>query len=109
MADKRTLTNREWYVDGTWYDPINFIKDKFQSVVYCKYYNTSSSAGDWSGLIIQKLNGKLLIINFSQENNYPSSGFDVITGDVLIECNAKDAPPSDYPKIFENACNAIYS
>lgn len=51
----------------------------FPSVVYCDYMDMSSSAGNWSGLIIQRLNRQLHTVVFSQENFYLPSGFDVET------------------------------
>ena len=79
MADNRILTNRHWHVEGKWFSPREFLKERFPSVVYCNYIDTTSSAGDWTGLIVQRLGQKLYVILFSQENSYPRSGFDITT------------------------------
>ncbi len=77
---KTLLTNRDWNVPGNWYEPCQKLK-QFKSVISAEYNFTSSSAGDWSGLFIQKLNGKLYSIAFEQENNSPYSGFTLRTND----------------------------
>lgn len=79
VTDKRILTSRRWHIDGKWFAPRSFIKNNFPSVVYCDYLEMSSRAGDWSGLIIQRLNGQLHAVVFYQENSYPRRGFDVET------------------------------
>lgn len=63
------LTNREWEVEGTWYAPKRFFTDKyFGSVVRAELWNTTSSAGDWDGYIVQKHGRRWYLIIFWQEN-----------------------------------------
>jgi hypothetical protein len=79
---KNLLTNRKWQVDGNWYNPRYKLKE-FKSVVYAEYINTSSSAGDWDGLFIQKISNRSYAIPFFQKNNYPGSGFTLYTGELF--------------------------
>ena len=76
------LTNREWKIEGTWYAPEEHLK-RYKSVIKTGYITMSSSAGDWSGMFVQKLNGWYYFIPFSQENNYPRSGFTLYTDEVF--------------------------
>ena len=76
------LTNRQWNIEGTWYAPEEHL-EKYKSVVKTGYITMSSSAGDWEGMFVQKLNGWYYFIPFSQENNYPRSGFTLYTGEVF--------------------------
>lgn len=107
MADKRILTGRRWHMDGKWFAPRKFLRDNFASVVYCDYMETTSSAGDWTGLIIQHLNGKLYVTVFSQENNYPCSGFNLTTNDHSSIIMEKVPEKVDYRKLFEDFITVI--
>lgn len=107
MADKRILTSRRWHVDGKWFAPREFLEENFSSVVYCNYIDTSSSAGDWSGLILQRLGRKLYATIFSQENSYPGAGFDITTAEqseVVIENFHDDVSYSD---LFGQLCSEM--
>ena len=73
------LQNREWNIIGDWYEPMHKLM-KYKSVVKVEYFNTSSSSGDWSGLMVVEQGKKWLIIPFHQENNYPNDGFSLVTG-----------------------------
>ncbi len=79
---KALLINREWNVPGTWYEPCRKL-EQFKSVVFADYLSTSSSAGDWDGILFQLLNNRVYAITFYQENNYPYSGFTLSTGEVV--------------------------
>jgi hypothetical protein len=109
MSDKRLLTNRTWHTDGTLFAPKRFIKENFASVVYCDYMDTSSSAGDWTGLIIQKLNNKLYATVFSQENTFPCrEGFDFFS-DERVKAIVKDSSKiTNYRDLFNVICANIY-
>ncbi|KAA6302801.1 MAG: hypothetical protein EZS26_000971 [Candidatus Ordinivivax streblomastigis] len=108
MADKRILTSRIWHTDGSWYAPKRFIKETFSSVVYCNYIETSSSAGDWTGVIIQKLGKKLYATIFSQENSFPCcNGFDIYTSkDVIAIYDGTKI--TDYSQLFNDICTIVY-
>ena len=107
VPDKRILTSRRWHVDGTWFAPRKFITDNFPSVVYCDYMEMSSSAGNWSGLIIQRLNRQLHAVVFSQENSYPQSGFDVETQSYPI-ISVSDTQIDSPRALFEQVCNLLF-
>lgn len=77
--DKRLLLNREWDIQGGWYAPMCHIRDNFKSVICCHLIDTMSSAGDWSGMFVQKIGKKFYIISFSQSNNYPNKGYTLHT------------------------------
>lgn len=64
---KSLLINREYEVEGTWYAPLNHFRD-MNSVVRCNHYETTSSAGDWSGYVLQKIGKFYYVILFWQEN-----------------------------------------
>lgn len=90
--DKRILVERNYYIvnDNGRTTPSyveTFLKEKFSSVVRVSFVNTSSSAGDWTGLIYQRLNGRLFVIPFYIENAYPYSGFDCYTSDKVAVFN----------------------
>lgn len=81
---KALLINREWNVAGSWYEPCRKL-EQFKSVINADYYCTSSSAGDWDGLMFQRLNNRIYAIPFSQVNNCPRGGFTLYTGDVVAK------------------------
>lgn len=66
------------------------IKERFSSVLAVEFMDTTSSAGDWSGIIVQKIGKeKCVAIIFSMENKYPHNGFNVYTDDVYYELPLK--------------------
>lgn len=72
------LLKRNYHVDGTWYAPQKFL-ESYKSVVKTGLLNQTSSAGDWSGYILQKIGKTFHVILFWQSNSYPHTGFDVVT------------------------------
>lgn len=80
MATKKSnlITDREFCVDSsdtqggrlTWYTPTEHIKKKFSSVLHTEFTDTTSSAGDWEGLIVQRQGSSAVVIPFSQENQW---------------------------------------
>ena len=64
---KSLLVNRKYEVEGTWYAPLNHFREMF-SVVRCNHYETTSSVGDWSGYVLQKIGKFYYIILFWQYN-----------------------------------------
>lgn len=72
------LLGRNYHVDGTWYAPQKFL-ESFKSVLFAEYTETTSSAGDWTGYILQKIGKTFYVILFWQTNSYPNSGFDIVT------------------------------
>lgn len=67
-------------------DVPRIIKERFSSVVAVKFMDTTSSAGDWSGVIVQKIGKEKYVgIIFYMENKYPLYGFNVNTDDVYFD------------------------
>ena len=89
--DKRLLINRKYNtadytaLPRSWYAPRELLK-RFRSVKDVILCDTTSSAGDWSGMIIQELNQHTYLIPFSQSNNWPKAGYTVYTGEVYCSC-----------------------
>ncbi len=108
MNDKRLLTQREWNVEGTWYAPLHYLRDNFNSVVYCEHSNTTNSAGDWEGVMLQRLGNTVYAIPFCQENNHPNKGFTLSTLDVLVKYKVTKEF-TDYRELFEKTVNLIYN
>jgi hypothetical protein len=77
------ITDREFFVEGTWYAPLERLR-QFKSVVYATHLNTTSSAGDWDGFFIQRIGRHFHVIPFYQENACPLHGFKFYTGEVLF-------------------------
>lgn len=77
------LTGRRFHVDGTWYAPSEALMQK-ASVVKTVLMDTTSSAGDWNGYLVQKRHRMYYAIPFIQENSCPGPGFDVTTGERVI-------------------------
>lgn len=82
----QTLENREFDVQGNWYEPSRMLR-QYKSVVAVYLVDTISSAGDWSGVLVQKVFSVFYVIPFSQTNNYPHSGFTLNTGDKIATCD----------------------
>ena len=81
------LENREFTVGEaeagggrlTWYTPVRHLKERYSSIIHTEYENTSSSAGDWDGYIIQRIGRNAILLPFSQENRHRC--FTLNTGD----------------------------
>lgn len=81
------LQNRTFKTNG-WMDA----KDKFNkypSVEMADYFDTSSSAGDWNGYVVQRINRYYYIIPFSQSNNYPYYGYTIQTAKPIVRLDHK--------------------
>jgi hypothetical protein len=71
-------------------DVLRIIKERFSSVLDIEYMDTTSTAGDWSGIIVQKIGKtKCVAIIFSIENIFWRDGFNVYTDDVYYELPLK--------------------
>ena len=79
----KLLTNKTFVTKtNNWYAPLNELKEKYPSIIHAEYMDTTSSAGDWAGFIIQKTGKNTArAIGFSQENNYPGYGFTLYTAE----------------------------
>ena len=104
---KNLLINREWDIQGNWYAPRNFLND-FKSVQYVDLINTCSSAGDWDGLMFQKIGNTIYLIPFSQSNNYPYSGFTLYTDNVWGELHCK-LTQLQIDGVIQAYCDEVYA
>lgn len=79
----KLLTEKNFYCEkNNWYAPLCEFLEKYPSVVFAKYTNQTSSAGDWEGFFIQKTGKNTAhAIAFYQENAYPHAGFHFCTAD----------------------------
>lgn len=98
----KLLINRTFTIQGRGLYVKSEILNKYQSIISVIYIDTTSSAGDWTGLLIQKLYGKYYAIPFSQNNNYPHESFDICTFKTYCEV--------DYTQIKdENFLNFLWN
>lgn len=89
--------NRQFCVEGSWYEPAKVLTREYKSIVDAWYYDTTSSSGDWSGWFIQKIGKTFILVPFSQElcGNCcysVSAGIGMYFGKSIDEC--KDAAKS---------------
>lgn len=75
------LTNKKFIVrTNNWYSPLAELGAKYDSIIAGELMDTTSSAGDWHGFILQKTGDTSVVaIGFSQYNNYPDAGFTLLT------------------------------
>lgn len=100
----KILTNRSLVLNKRIYasDVPRIIKERFSSVLMVEFMDTTSSAGDWSGVIVQKIGKtKCVAIIFSMENKYPHDGFNVYTDDVYYDL-LPNYTLEDLQKIYED-------
>lgn len=64
-----------------WFEGLNQLENRYPSIKKSGFYDTSSSAGDWNGYILQKAGYTYYAIPVSQENRYPKDGLFTKTGD----------------------------
>lgn len=85
------LVNKEFNVEGSWYEPRKYLKDTFKSVIHSALLDTTSSAGDWNGYFIQHRGKDRIkyVIRFNQVNNFPKSGFTLYTDEIVLQVDAK--------------------
>lgn len=91
MNERQLLINREYNLNQgrvNWYSALEKLRE-FPSVERVDFYDTCSSAGDWSGYIVQKIGDRRYLILFSQDNNWPCYGFTVYTGEVIASWSGK--------------------
>ena len=107
LAEREYDTNHKWFdannVKVGWYAPEEFF-NHFVSVINCDYWNTTSSAGDWSGYIVQKLNGWYYLIPFWQENRvWQGGGYTFGTGNILASRKGENISRDEIYEILEGA------
>ncbi len=108
MNNEQQLTNNQWHIDGNWFAPRNFLRDNFEDVVFCDHINTTSSAGNWEGLILQRQQDKVNVILFSQENCFPNDGFSLSTAEKPFMEISGVKENADYRAIFNEAAQAAF-
>lgn len=87
------LIDREYQVEGSWYAPVNYLKDNFKSVVKAKLVNTCNSYGNWDGYFVQKIGKKFYLIAFSQENEMVRGGlFTLFTLGMAVKYDHEPTP-----------------
>lgn len=77
----KLLTDKTFHTDtNNWFAPTRELEERYPSVVATELMDMTSSAGDWSGFLIQKTGkNSFVAIGFSQENDYPRAGFTLRT------------------------------
>lgn len=98
---KNILTNRKLvaineYAPTKTSDVKQFLIWKYRSVINVKFFDTTSSAGDWGGLLVQEIGSKCYAIQFVMENRYPDDGFEVYTGNDYVLIDEKKKFDEDY-------------
>jgi hypothetical protein len=106
MSKNNILKNREFIIEGGWNEPLKKLKS-YPSVIYADHMETSSSAGDWTGLFFQKIGRFTYIIPFEQVNRYPRSGFTLYTGEVWGQYKGK-VTREDIDRAIQEYCNLYY-
>lgn len=91
---KNILTNRKLvaineYAPTRTSDVKQFLIWNYYSVINVEFFDTTSSAGDWGGLLVQEIGTKCYAIQFEMENRYPDDGFDIHTGNDYIRIDEK--------------------
>lgn len=91
----KIFTNKSFFTEEiknagriTWYSLQKHIQDTYPSVLAVEFINTTSSAGDWDGLIFQRRGKSCVVIPFSQ-TNIEYNGFRIDTGDVFATLPAR--------------------
>lgn len=64
---------------NSWYEGLKLLKNKYKSIAKVDFFDTTSSAGDWTGYILQKIGNAYYGILVFQENQYPSAGYKTYT------------------------------
>lgn len=81
------LLEKKIFVTKTnnWYAPTCEFHEKHKSIERMVLMDTTSSAGDWSGFLIQRTGKNCCVaIPFYQENRYPGDGFILYTGTAFM-------------------------
>lgn len=106
MKQGNKFTNKSFAVQGTWYEPLNVMRNGYKSIVYGEYMDTTSSAGDWGGYIVQKLGESYYGIPFVQENLHHEIGFfSVTTMDVVAKAKSLRECQSEMEDWFKEQYN----
>lgn len=110
MNEKQLLINRKFNLNEgrvNWFSALHKLRE-YPSVQIVDFYDTTSSAGDWGGYIVQKIKKTSYLILFSQENNYPSYGYTIYTDDHISASWNFDATKDDAESILADILAEIY-
>ena len=88
MTLLQKYSNMKMDIQGNWYGARDYLRG-LRNVVAAEITQMSSSAGDWDGYFIVKHGGKYHVFEWSQENNYPYSGFTLYTSQVRLMSQSK--------------------
>ena len=94
---KSVLVNREYYVQGNWYNPMHKLTE-FSSVVKVHLWDTTSSAGDWNGFFVQKIGKNFYVIPFFQVNY--RGGYKLYTEDIKHSWRGEMVHQNDLDSIY---------
>lgn len=87
MKPRFKLVNREYQVKNA--SEARQVFYGYKSIENFDYWDTTSSAGDWTGWIVQRLSRRWYLIPFWQENNYPRYGFTLNTGEIIAAFSSR--------------------
>ena len=104
LIDKKFDTRDFKSVSNGWYAPLEILR-QYKSVIHADHICTSSSAGDWDGFFVQKIGKRSYVIEFSQQNNYPYSGFTLYTGRVIFSYTGHYS----HEELMTIACDLMYN
>ena len=96
ILTNRTLVAINEYAPTRTSDVKQFLIWNYRSVINVEFFDTTSSAGDWGGLLVQEIGSKCYAIQFTMENRYPDDGFDVHTGNEYVRIDEKKKFNEDY-------------
>lgn len=79
----KLLTNKTFVTaTNNWFAPTCEFHEKHRSIMQMVPMDQSSSAGDWTGFLIQRTGQHTAhCIGYEQVNNYPGAGFTLYTAD----------------------------
>lgn len=106
----RLLENKTYVTEtNNWYAPTCEFHEKHSSIKRMVLMDQTSSAGDWSGFLIQRTGSKSAVaIPFWQENNYPNSGFTLRTGTAFMKGRLSNDFVECATEDYTERCNRGY-
>ena len=100
------LINKEWNTNDGWMAPTRHLKN-YKSVIHTELIQTTSSTGDWNGLLFQKIGNKILAIPYLQYSNYPYYGYTLCTDEVFTELQTTELTPDTIDWVIENYLHSL--
>lgn len=92
-----------------WYSALDLLRSK-KSVKLCDFYDTTSSAGEWGGYIVQELNGTNYLILFSQTGRgaFSMGGYTIYTDDKPLASWQGEMNRDDVENIIDEHMNFLW-